>query len=384
MSNGTSTIAAPLAGPSPADRQDDRLAVRVGTLQHYFGEGELRKQVLFDNDLEVARGEIVIMTGPSGSGKTTLLTLIGTLRTVQEGSLKVLGRELHGASPGEMIDLRRHLGFIFQAHNLFESLTALQNVKMAMELFTLDDAANAARGSEMLTRLGLGHRIHYKPGSLSGGQKQRVAIARGLVHRPKLVLADEPTAALDEKSGREVVTIFQELAKTENCTIIIVTHDNRILDVADRIVNLVDGHIRSNVLVKESALICEFLQACPVFTRLTPKTLSETADRMRLERFPAGAIITRQGDPGDKFYVIRSGRVDILVDSGEGAKQVATLGKGDFFGEAALLTGAPRNATVVAKEDLELYSLGNEDFQAVIRASATFEEELRKALFARQ
>ena len=162
-----------------------------------------------------------------------------------------------------------------------------------------------------------------------------------------------------------MVTLFQELVKTENCTIIMVTHDNRILDVADRIVNLVDGRIRSNVLVKESALICEFLQACPVFARLTPKTLSETADRMTLERFAAGAVITRQGDPGDKFYVIRSGRVEILVDSGAGPKVVATLGKGDFFGEAALLTGAPRNATVVAKEDLEVYSLGNDDFQAV-------------------
>jgi putative ABC transport system ATP-binding protein len=361
-----------------------QFAVRVRNLQHSFGEGELRKQVLFDNHLDVAAGEIVIMTGPSGSGKTTLLTLIGTLRTVQEGNLSVLGRELHGASAGRLIALRRELGFIFQAHNLFESLTALQNVKMALELFALDGGANAARGSEMLTRLGLGHRIHYKPSSLSGGQKQRVAIARGLAHKPKLILADEPTAALDEKSGRDVVTLFQELAKTENCTIIMVTHDNRILDVADRIVNLVDGRIHSNVLVKESALICEFLQACPVFSRLTPKTLSETADRMTLERFSAGAVITRQGDPGDKFYVIRSGRVDILVDSGAGSKVVATLGKGDFFGEAALLTGAPRNATVAAKEDLEVYALGNDDFQAVIRASATFEEELRKALFARQ
>ena len=317
--------------PLIADDSANGHAVRVGNLQHYFGEGELRKQVLFDNNLDVARGEIVIMTGPSGSGKTTLLTLIGTLRTVQEGSLKVLGRELHGATPEELIELRREMGFIFQAHNLFESLTALQNVKMALELFSLDGPANAACGSEMLTRLGLGHRIHYKPGSLSGGQKQRVAIARGLAHKPKLILADEPTAALDEKSGREVVTLFQELVKTENCTIILVTHDNRILDVADRIVNLVDGHIRSNVLVKESALICEFLQACPVFSRLTPKTLSETADRMALERFAASAIITRQGDPGDKFYVIRSGQVEILVDSGAGPKQVAVLGKGDFL-----------------------------------------------------
>jgi len=384
MSNGTSAIAASAANPAPDDSRGNRYAVRVSNLQHYFGEGELKKQVLFDNTLHVARGEIVIMTGPSGSGKTTLLTLIGTLRTVQEGSLKVLGRELHGATPNQLIALRREMGFIFQAHNLFESLTALQNVKMALELFTLDGKANAARGSEMLTRLGLGQRIHYKPGALSGGQKQRVAIARGLAHKPKIVLADEPTAALDEKSGREVVTLFQELVKTENCTIIMVTHDNRILDVADRIVNLVDGRIRSNVLVKESALICEFLQACPVFTRLTPRTLSETADRMTLERFAAGAAITRQGDPGDKFYVIRSGQVDILVDSGAGPKQVAGLCKGDFFGEAALLTGAPRNATVMAKEDVEVYSLGNDDFQAVLRASASFEEELRKALFARQ
>ncbi len=382
MTEDVSALASPHSGTPSAD--DDRIAVRVENVQHYFGEGDLRKQVLFDNHLEVVRGEIVIMTGPSGSGKTTLLTLIGTLRTVQEGSLQVLGRELLGATPSQLIELRRELGFIFQAHNLFESLTSLQNVKMALELFTLDGAANAKRGSEMLTRLGLGHRIHYKPGSLSGGQKQRVAIARGLSHRPKIVLADEPTAALDEKSGREVVTIFQELARNDRCTIIMVTHDNRILDVADRIVNLVDGRIRSNVLVKESALICQFLQACPVFSRLTPKTLSETADRMTLERFAPGAVITRQGDPGDKFYVIRSGRVDILVDSGKGPKLVATLGEGDFFGEAALLRGAPRNATVVAKDPLEIYSLGNDDFQAVLRASATFQEELRKALFARQ
>jgi putative ABC transport system ATP-binding protein len=384
MSNASAALDLPAPGPAHDDNHDDRYAVRVHNLQHYFGEGDLKKQVLFDNNLDVARGEIVIMTGPSGSGKTTLLTLIGTLRTVQEGSLNVLGRELRGASPAQMIALRQEMGFIFQAHNLFESLTALQNVKMALELFTLDGESNAARGSEMLTRLGLGHRIHYKPGSLSGGQKQRVAIARGLVAKPKLILADEPTAALDEKSGREVVSLFQELVKTENCTIIMVTHDNRILDVADRIVNLVDGRIRSNVLVKESALICEFLQACPVFSRLTPKTLSETADRMTLERFAAGAVITRQGDPGDKFYVLRSGQVEIVVDSGSGPKTVATLGKGDFFGEAALMTGAPRNATVVAKEPLEVYSLGKEDFQAVLRASASFEEELRKALFARQ
>ena len=192
--------------------------VRVENLNHFFGEGELRKQALFHNNLEVRRGEIVIMTGPSGSGKTTLLTLIGTLRTVQEGSLRVLGNELCGADRDLIGRLRQELGFIFQAHNLFESLTAYQNVNMAAELVGLDPMIADGRIKSLLTRLGLGERVHYKPKSLSGGQKQRVAIARGLVHKPKLILADEPTAALDEKSGREVVTLFQELARDEGCT----------------------------------------------------------------------------------------------------------------------------------------------------------------------
>ena len=163
-----------------------KYSIRVRAVQHYFGEGELRKQVLFDNQLDVAPGEIVIMTGPSGSGKTTLLTLIGTLRSVQEGSLEMLGRELRGATPAEMIAARRQMGFIFQNHNLFASLTAFQNVKMAMELFSFGPEETSARITAILTRLGLGHRIHYKPRSLSGGQKQRVAVARGLVHGPRI------------------------------------------------------------------------------------------------------------------------------------------------------------------------------------------------------
>jgi putative ABC transport system ATP-binding protein len=365
-------------------RRNRECAIRVRGLQHYFGEGELRKQVLFDNNLDIARGEIVIMTGPSGSGKTTLLTLIGTLRRVQAGSLQVLGHELLGATPLQLRERRLDIGFIFQAHNLFDSLTAAQNVNMAMELFSLDKAANQKRAEEMLTRLGLGHRIHYKPGSLSGGQKQRVAIARGLVHRPKIVLADEPTAALDEHSGREVIKLFQELVRTEKCTILIVTHDNRILDAADRIVNLVDGRIKSNVLVRESSVLCQFLHKCPAFAQLTPRTLADVADHMNNEIFIAQQVIIRQGDPGEKFYVIRDGHVDVVVEDASGTRVVARLGPGDFFGEAALLTGAPRNATVVAIDEVELYSLGKAEFQEVLRLSASFEEELRKALFERQ
>lgn len=358
--------------------------VKVHGLNHFFGEGDLRKQALFENNLEVRRGEIVIMTGPSGSGKTTLLTLIGTLRTVQEGSLRVLGNELCGADRDLIGRIRKEMGFIFQAHNLFESLTAYQNVNMAAELVGLDPMIAEGRISSLLTRLGLGERIHYKPKSLSGGQKQRVAIARGLVHKPKLILADEPTAALDEKSGREVVTLFQELARDEGCTIIMVTHDNRILDVADRIVNMVDGRIKSDVAVQETSVICEFLKEFPLFADLTPNTLAEVADQMMVHEANSDDIIIRQGDPGELFYLIRSGSVDVLINDGTGDKKVAELKQGQYFGEAALITDEPRNATIVAREPTVFYALGKDDFRAVLETSATFEEELRQALFRRQ
>ena len=291
-----------------AQVSDDQSVIRIKNLNHYFGEGETRKQVLFGNCLDIQRGEIIIMTGPSGSGKTTLLTLIGTLRRVQEGSLQVLGQELNGISRADTTELRKQIGFIFQAHNLFGSLTAFQNVNMAAELVGMPRRAAKERIEQLLTRLDLGQRIHYKPQGLSGGQRQRVAVARGLVHAPRIVLADEPTAALDKKTGREVVTLFQELAREEGCTIIIVTHDNRILDVADRIVNMVDGYIHSNVLVQESTAICEFLRQCPPFADLTPRSLSEVADQMKAILYPPGTVIIRQGDVGDEVLPAAQGK----------------------------------------------------------------------------
>jgi putative ABC transport system ATP-binding protein len=221
-------------------------AISVKHLNHYFGQGELRKQTLFDINLDINPGEIIIMTGPSGSGKTTLLTLIGGLRSVQEGDLTVLGRQLGGASSEQLTLARRHNGYIFQAHNLHHSLTAQQNVQMALELDSnLSREEMKQRASAILKRVGLGDRLDYYPDSLSGGQKQRVAIARAIVNHPAMILADEPTAALDSHSGRDVVTLLQELAQEEHCTILLVTHDNRILDVADRIVSLEDGRLLS-------------------------------------------------------------------------------------------------------------------------------------------
>ncbi|MEO0408884.1 MAG: DevA family ABC transporter ATP-binding protein [Cyanobacteria bacterium P01_A01_bin.135] len=219
-------------------------AIAIQNLDHYFGSGQLRKQALFDINLNIAAGEIVIMTGPSGSGKTTLLTLIGGLRSAQSGSLNVVGHELCQATEGQLVEARRHNGYIFQAHNLHGSLTALENVQMGLEVHgNLPKPARHHRATDMLDQVGLADRVNYYPADLSGGQKQRVAIARALVSHPKIVLADEPTAALDSKSGRDVVDIMYRLAKEQGCTILLVTHDNRILDIADRIVYMEDGRL---------------------------------------------------------------------------------------------------------------------------------------------
>jgi putative ABC transport system ATP-binding protein len=230
--------------PETKNLQISQPVISMHKLDHYFGQGQLRKQVLFDINLEINAGEIVLMTGPSGSGKTTLLTLIGGLRSGQSGSLKILGQEMCNASADKLVKTRRNIGYIFQAHNLHRSLTALQNVQMGLEVhgkFSRSEMRD--RSAKMLELVGLEKRINYYPDDLSGGQKQRVAIARALVSQPQIVLADEPTAALDSKSGREVVNLMQKLAKEQGCTILLVTHDNRILDIADRIVNMEDGKL---------------------------------------------------------------------------------------------------------------------------------------------
>lgn len=226
--------------------------IDIHNLNFFFGEGSLKKQTLFNINLVIYPGEIVIMTGPSGSGKTTLLTLIGALRSIQDGSLKVLGQELHGARKSSLVKIRRNIGYIFQAHNLLKSLTARQNVKMSIELHDYFSPEEMNQRVEKIFRaVGLSDRIDYYPENLSGGQKQRVAIARALVSQPKLVLADEPTAALDSKSGRDVVEIMQHLAQEQKCTILLVTHDNRILDIAGRIIRMEDGHLSENAVIPE-------------------------------------------------------------------------------------------------------------------------------------
>ena len=223
-------------------------AVAIEHLSHTFGRGEMQRQVLQNISLQVSKGEVVFLTGPSGCGKTTLLTLIGALRTVQRGSVAVLGERLDGAGRRRRQQVRRQIGMIFQGHNLLRCLTAEQNVQMGADL--LQGLSYRARRDESrywLRAVGLEDHLSNLPQDLSGGQKQRVAIARALAAHPRLLLADEPTAALDSQTGREVVELLQGLAREQSCAVLMVTHDPRILDIADRVVKMEDGCLLSSV-----------------------------------------------------------------------------------------------------------------------------------------
>jgi putative ABC transport system ATP-binding protein len=222
----------------------EQYPIIVEHLDHWFGVGEARKQAIFDVNLKIKKGSLTILMGPSGSGKTTVLTLMGCLRDVMGGSVKLLGTELNGATEAQNVAARRKLGFIFQAHNLHDSLTATQNVLMGLQVHGAGHEAKQKQAAHhMLELVGLGDRSSFLPAKLSGGQKQRVAVARALVSNPEVIFADEPTAALDKESGLNVVKMLKELGQTRGTTTVMVTHDNRILDLADRIITLEEGRI---------------------------------------------------------------------------------------------------------------------------------------------
>ena len=223
-------------------------AVVIDNLSHAFGQGEMRRAVLQNISFSIEPGEVVLLTGPSGCGKTTLLTLIGALRTVQQGQVSVLGQSLDGAGRRRRQQVRRRIGMIFQGHNLLRCLTAEQNVQMGADL--LPDLSYRARRDEArqwLRAVGLEDHMAKVPHDLSGGQKQRVAIARALAANPRLLLADEPTAALDSRTGREVVELLRRLAREQSCAVLMVTHDPRIVDVADRLLQMEDGRLKNAV-----------------------------------------------------------------------------------------------------------------------------------------
>jgi putative ABC transport system ATP-binding protein len=277
--------------------------IKVRNVNHYYGKGALRKQILFDISLDIHPGEIVIMSGPSGSGKTTLLSLIGGLRSVHEGSLQILSNELNGASSRLLENVRKQIGFIFQAHNLLTSLTTSQNVQMSLVLndeIAMEDAQQ--RSQAALSSVGLGQHIHAYPHQLSGGQKQRVAIARALVNHPPLILADEPTAALDKVSGRDVVELMQKLARQQGCTILLVTHDNRILDIADRIISLEDGRLAST----KAQMVLEMQSTLSTLLQRDEEELNRHVDQLSMAEF----INLLQNLQGESEQLLQT--VDIL------------------------------------------------------------------------
>jgi putative ABC transport system ATP-binding protein len=281
---------------------------------------------------------------------------------------------------GDLVEVRRDIGFIFQMHNLFDALSAFENVKMAAQLGDAPKAELWRRGTGILQRLGLGHRIGYKPRFLSGGERQRVAIGRALVNRPRLVLADEPTAALDRDSTMNVIRLLKQTAVEDGAAVMMVTHDHRIIDAADRLVHMVDGCIMSDVVLHDALRICEFLRPIELFKTLTPRQLTDVAEKMSKRHYDAGETIIRKGDLGTEFFLVSDGEVEVI----RADQEVARLAAGNFFGEVALISGEPRNATVVARTPVDTFVLGKSEFEAALASSQSFRDQLYGIYFTRQ
>jgi putative ABC transport system ATP-binding protein len=219
-------------------------AIEVKNLKKLYGSGPTAYEALRGVDFQVDPGEFVMLSGPSGSGKTTLLSIVGCVLSGTSGQVHLLGRDISKASEAELAELRLStIGFVFQAHNLLASLTVLDNVKLLLELRGISPVEARARAVRTLEAVNLGEKLASRPRDLSGGQRQRVAIARALAGDPPLVLADEPTAALDAQNGLAVSELLRSLAKQSNRTVVVVTHDSRIFHLADRIVHIEDGRI---------------------------------------------------------------------------------------------------------------------------------------------
>lgn len=221
-------------------------AISVRNLEKTYESGAAAFRALDGVDLDLQPGEVTLMMGPSGSGKTTLVSIMGCILRPTGGSVRVLDREVTGLAESALPDVRlNHIGFVFQGFNLFPTLTAGENVELALDLKGVRGGKARKRAAEIMDQVGLADKYRSFPADLSGGQKQRVAIARALAGDPEIVLADEPTAALDSQSGRVVMEMLRDLARRRGRAVAIVTHDSRALEFADRIVHIEDGRIRT-------------------------------------------------------------------------------------------------------------------------------------------
>lgn len=224
--------------------------LNVSGLTKVFGHGETEVRAVDGVDLTIRAGELVLVMGPSGSGKTTLLTMVGGLLRPTSGAIAIDGVDIASLDGGRLTEVRRHtVGFIFQSFNLWESLSVRENVELALNIGGLNGGAARQRARTLLESLGLGHRLNFRSRDLSGGEKQRVSIARALANEPRLLLADEPTANLDSKHGHEVMQLLRRIADEGDRAVLVVSHDQRIREVADRVLWLEDGQIRDVGLV---------------------------------------------------------------------------------------------------------------------------------------
>ena len=336
-----------------------------------FGEGLARRQVLTEVALAVYPGEIVIATGPSGAGKTTFLTLAGALRGLQAGQIRLWDTELAGLSAAGQVAIRRRIGFIFQDHNLFGALTVRQNVRLAFEAGAVPPDADR-RVDAILDSLGLAGHFDKKPRHLSTGQRQRVAIARALVHRPALILADEPTAALDADSGAAVIGLLRRTAAEQRSAVLMVTHDDRLFPFADRIVHLRDGRIVSDRHVADTVAAATALARSGSFPTLGPVTLAALVGELRPVSFAAGATVVEAGRRDDRLWILVAGRAE-LTD----ARGPRSIGPGTLFGGAS----HPVVSVRALDEPLRLLALDAAAAQRVIAGQLAPEEQLAALLF---
>ncbi|HLO48725.1 MAG TPA: cyclic nucleotide-binding domain-containing protein [Kamptonema sp.] len=334
--------------------------IAIKKLNHYYQEGNKQRQILFGVNFELYAKEVVILTGESGSGKTTLLSLIGCLRSVQDGSLNVLDRELKGASEAQRMQIRRRIGYVFQNFNLLEFMTVIQNVMVSLELqdnYNFQDALIQAK--QILEMVGLDRHLQMYPRDLSGGQKQRVAIARALVHRPPLLLADEPTSSLDRRTGQEVIELITALAKEQESAVLIVSHDSRIFNITPRLIRMEDGHLDLDYRERLSVTL----------PTLSEKQLLELMPNLKTLTFPPGATVIRQGELADKFYILLEGEVEVIQEDPNGDTNILKkLEPNSYFGEVGLLYETVRTATVRVTENspIRVIAIDRVDFRKML------------------